>query len=126
VTLRAQHGRCRSLLDARSLNFYAVGHSNSDANKWQLIVLNLKSLVRPRSATFTGACFSHVLNSRGGLTAGGAKICAEARWLNAIRTDDPAGIEACWRQRFDATRMNGEWFDLSTAEVAAFRRRKFM
>jgi hypothetical protein len=56
----------------------------------------------------------------------GIKLPENIEILHRIKTDDPIGIESYWHNRFKDKRKKGEWFDLSSSDISAFRRRKFM
>ncbi len=54
----------------------------------------------------------------------GLQLPEKLEVVHTIETDDAVGIERYWHERFKAGRRNGEWFLLTKADVAAFKRRR--
>jgi hypothetical protein len=54
----------------------------------------------------------------------GLKLPEKLKVIHKIKTDDPSGIEAYWHNRFQEKRKRGEWFELSSNDVKAFKRWK--
>ncbi|VBA55317.1 hypothetical protein LAUMK191_03325 [Mycobacterium attenuatum] len=54
----------------------------------------------------------------------GLQLPEKLEVVHTIDTDDAVGIERYWHERFKDRRRNGEWFLLTKADVAAFKRRR--
>lgn len=64
--------------------------------------------------------FTTSLNKRGRQIQ--IELPQEIELVHSILTDDPPGVEAYWHKRFMGKRTRGEWFKLTKADIAAFKR----
>lgn len=102
-------------------------------------IVSANKQVRGPSAKLAEMGFVYLIKSGrhykiGRSNAAGRRECELAiqlpersKTIHVIKTDDPVGIESYWHRRFENKRRNGEWFELDSEDVAAFKlRKKFM
>lgn len=73
------------------------------------------------STKFKLGCSKNELRRLGEISV---ELPEEAVSIHSIKTDDMYGVEAYWHNRFKNKRLNGEWFNLNSSDVAAFKRWK--
>lgn len=64
-------------------------------------------------------CSKDILRRRGEIRL---TLPAQEHLVHTIETDDPYGVEQYWHRRFAGSRSQGEWFELTPADVRAFKR----
>jgi hypothetical protein len=103
-----------------------------------LVAEKLRDTLTPVTAAVATAGFVYMLRSgrryKIGRTTSPTRRHREVRLdlpdrtdlVHSIETDDPTGIEAYWHKRFEDKRVREtEFFELTAADVAAFKKRTF-
>jgi hypothetical protein len=138
-TLRAHFGGKKALA-ARLRKFFLDKGEDEPAALCAAVAESAKESEESPSETATQIEFGHVYLEKSGhfykigrTNAVGRRerelavqLPEKPKFIHSIKTDDPAGAEKYWHRRFAHCRKNGEWFDLTARDVAAFKRWKLM